>query len=44
MKKLSILAFAMGLIDFTACSEKKAPAQAPAPVSYTHLRGRLQIR
>lgn len=27
MKKLSILAFAMGLIAFTACSEKKAPAQ-----------------
>lgn len=23
MKKLSILAFAMGLIAFTACSEKK---------------------
>lgn len=31
MKKLSILAFAMGLIAFTACSEKKAPAPAPAP-------------
>lgn len=30
MKKLSILAFAMGLIAFTACSEKKAPAQAQA--------------
>ena len=30
MKKLSILAFAMGLIAFTACSEKKAPAPAQA--------------
>ena len=28
MKKLSILAFALGLIAFTACSEKKAPAPA----------------
>lgn len=26
MKKLSILAFALGLIAFTACSEKKARA------------------
>ena len=32
MKKLSILAFAMGLIAFTACSEKKAPAQAEQTV------------
>ena len=30
MKKLSILAFAMSLIAFTACSEKKAPAPAQA--------------
>ena len=30
MKKLSILAFALGLIAFTACSEKKAPAPAQA--------------
>lgn len=35
MKKLSILAFAMGLIAFTACSEKKAPAQAPAQTEQT---------
>ena len=36
MKKLSILAFAMGLIAFTACSEKKAPAQArPAQAEQT---------
>ena len=35
MKKLSILAFAMGLIAFTACSEKKAPAQAPALAEQT---------
>ena len=27
MKKLSILAIAMGMLAFTACSEKKAPAQ-----------------
>ena len=35
MKKLSILAFAMGLIAFTACSEKKAPAPAPAQAEQT---------
>lgn len=31
MKKLSILAIAMGMLAFTACSEKKAP-QAVQPV------------
>ena len=35
MKKLSILAFAMGLIAFTACSEKKAPAPAPTQAEQT---------
>ena len=35
MKKLSILAFAMGLMAFTACSEKKAPAPAPAQAEQT---------
>lgn len=29
MKKLTIMAFAMGMLAFTACSEKKTP-QAPA--------------
>ncbi|MCF2610462.1 hypothetical protein I6E75_09455 [Prevotella copri] len=35
MKKLSILAFAMGLMAFTACSEKKAPAPAPVQAEQT---------
>jgi hypothetical protein len=35
MKKLSILAFALGLIAFTACSEKKAPAPVPAQAEQT---------
>ncbi len=34
MKKLSILAIAMGMLAFTACSEKKAP-QAVQPVEET---------
>lgn len=34
MKKLTLMAFAMGMLAFTACSEKKAaaPAEAAAPV------------
>ena len=27
MKKLTLMAFAMGMLAFTACSEKKAAAQ-----------------
>lgn len=34
MKKLTILAFVMGMVAFTACSEKKAP-QAVQPVEET---------
>ena len=34
MKKLTLMAFALGMLAFTACSEKKAaaPAEAAAPV------------
>ncbi len=35
MKKLTIAAFAMGLLAFTACSEKKAANQAPAQAEQT---------
>nr|WP_297656574.1 hypothetical protein [uncultured Prevotella sp.] len=35
MKKLIIAAFAMGLLAFTACSEKKATNPAPAQAEQT---------
>jgi len=35
MKKLTIAAFAMGLLAFTACSEKKATNPAPAQAEQT---------
>lgn len=35
MKKLTIAAFAMGLLAFTACSEKKAANPAPAQAEQT---------
>ncbi len=35
MKKLSILAIAMSMLAFTACSEKKAPAQPAAQAEQT---------
>ena len=35
MKKLTIAAFAMGILAFTACSEKKAANPAPAQAEQT---------